>query len=113
MTQHGHEGRPVVPAGHLMDLPSRSSDDVVLLARLIYLLQQALIPVKPGEPFRAQLRHDLMVMAHERQALALQRRQRRLTSPWALLAAGIASTVSVVVGIITYVIWHRTRTATG
>jgi hypothetical protein len=98
------------PASHLLDLPSGSSDDVALLARLIYLLQQVLTPVSPTEPFRAKLRHDLLVAAHERQALAAKQPRRQLTNPWAWLAAGIASTVSVVVGIVTYVIWHRIRT---
>lgn len=110
MAQPWQDTPQTLPASHLLDFPSSSSDDVALLARLIYLLQQVLIPVSPAESFRANLRHDLMVAAYERQAPAVKRPRRRLTNPWAWLAAGIASTVSVVVGIVTYVIWHRIRT---
>lgn len=111
MAQSRQDMPHTIPASHLMDLPSGVDDDVALLARLIYQLQQALIPVSPAESFRANLRHDLLMAAHEQQRQNSQTR-RRLTSPWALLAAGVASAVSVVVGIITYVVWHRTRTVT-
>lgn len=104
---------PTAPADPLTELPSSASADLPFLQGLIYQLQLALTPLRPDESFRAQLHRDLLIAAREQQIAAGQRRRRRLTSPWALLAAGIASAVSVAVGIITYVIWHRTRTATG
>ncbi len=104
---------PPASVNPLTELPSSAAIDMASLLHLIYQLQQALTPQRPSESFRIQLGRDLLIAAREQQSAAGERRRRRLTSPWTLLAAGIASAVSVVVGIITYVIWHRTRAATG
>lgn len=93
---------------------SRSSaDQPTDLAWLVDLLREVLVPVWPDPAFRANLRQDLVAAAYEQRAAEQGRVRRRLTSPWALLAAGIASVVSVAVGIVTYIVWHRTRTAAG
>lgn len=88
-----------------------SADQPSDLTWLVDLLREVLVPVWPDPAFRANLRQELVAAAYEQQAREQGRLRGRLTSPWALLAAGIASVVSVAVGIITYIVWHRTRTA--
>jgi hypothetical protein len=79
---------------------------------LVDLLHEVLIPVSPSVAFRAALGQELLAAGQARQEQVLARQGRsRLTSPWALLAAAVASAVSVVVGIITFILWHRTRPA--
>lgn len=84
-------------------------DQAAALARLVELLQQVLVPVQPDPAFRARLHRDLVTAGREQ--AAARRTRRRWTSPWALAAAGIASAVSVAIGIVTYILWHRTHTA--
>ncbi|MCS6845501.1 MAG: hypothetical protein NZ528_14470 [Caldilineales bacterium] len=90
-----------------------SADQPLELTWLVDLLREVLVPVRPDPAFRARLHQELVAAAHQQQAVEEGRARRRLTSPWALLAAGIASAVSVAVGIITYILWHRARTAAG
>lgn len=89
-------------------------DTLALFGQLISLLRQVLVPVQPSVTFRANLRQDLAAAAYERQRLGQDSRKRNwLTSPWTLAVAAIGSGLSVAIGIITYVIWHRWRTAAG
>lgn len=88
-------------------------DSLALLGHLIDLLRQVLVPVQPSTTFRATLRQDLTAAARDKQLASQDRRKRSwLTSPWTL-AAALGSGLSVALGIITYVIWHRWRTAAG
>lgn len=114
MPQNSHHAhRPVstvTGSGRVGAGPEELTDFI----QLIDLLHEVLVPVGPSEAFRAALGRELVVAAREHQeAIALRQGKRRLASPWALIAAAAASAVSVVVGIITFIIWHRTRPAAG
>ena len=96
------------------DFVGPGQDEMADFVHLIDLLHEVLIPVGPSEAFRVALGHELLVAGRARQEQILARQgRRRLTSPRALLAAAVASAVSVVVGIVTFILWHRTRPAAG
>lgn len=94
--------------------PSAGQDEMADFLHLIDLLHEVLVPVSPSVAFRAALGEELLAAGEARQEQVVARQgKRRLTSPWALLAAAVASAISVVVGIVTFILWHRTRPAAG
>jgi hypothetical protein len=108
-----YTGRPT-PHAAGSDPAGAAPEELADFVNLIGLLYEVLTPVGPSEAFRAALGRELLVAGRARQEEILARQgKRRLASPWTLVAAAAASAVSVVVGIITFIIWHRTRPAAG
>lgn len=92
----------------LLDLFPDEREEISSLMDLAQRLADALIPVKPAAPFREGLHNSLLTAAHQKHAQPAAQRS-RLRSPWALALAGIASAVSVAVGVITYYVLSRIR----